>query len=312
MKKAKTGVVYLICGIVIGYLVASIISMAVYLIGRSFQVYTLAYWLQFSGAKLTCNAVLACVIAWFLLGNLETEIHRRDLTGYVLFPLAYTLQWACNYLYGGLYTALHSPRALPWYVIVILCAVIFGPFLAAEIGLFCFFRSRGKKNYPQAYKTKPRAPKTPRFRLSRKKILFVLVILILLIGFTMLFLNYGEQGCRVKSDYFLDGYQVSGDGTAVTVTIGSPTSFWPMSNELVLQRDGDRIYATAYYNVAIFDWLYEAREQFEIPLDPEVTEIWFFDYRTEGFALSLRRVEDGAWQISRWDPETETFIWCSE
>ena len=306
MKKAKSWVFYLACGVVIAYLVVCILSMSVYLFDGTAEVYFFVYRLLFRGARFTVNAVLACIIARVLLGNLETEIHRRDLTGYVLFPLAYTLQWAGNYLYDG------RSSSFPWYAIVTFCVLIFGPFLIAEIGLFIFFRKRGKENYPQGYEPKYRPVKRSRSRFSWKKLLFVIVVLVLLVGFAVLFLTYGSQGCRIQVGYYIDGYELSRDGTAITVTIDSPISFYTYPNELVFQRDGNKIYATAYYNIAIFDWLYDAGGTFQIPLDDEVTEIWFCDYRSEGFELSLKKDDDDSWLIRRWDGASDSYIWVNE
>ena len=123
-----------------------------------------------------------------------------------------------------------------------------------------------------------------------KKIGFMLLMIVVILILIIL-LFFGTSGKR--TDVFLQDYQVSEDGKRMKIKV-SVSSSMGYIRDLKVKQDGDNQCITFYSTFGLNN-KFGAKNEFEIDLNPNCEEIYFYRGNEE-YELVLRK--DSEWRFN--------------
>ncbi|MEL7650041.1 MAG: hypothetical protein AAGU76_18315 [Sedimentibacter sp.] len=125
----------------------------------------------------------------------------------------------------------------------------------------------------------------------KRQIAVVVILLLTAIGFVF-FITGGK-----RSDIVLNNYNVSEDGSIMTINVGVASSMGYVRT-LKVKEDGDNMYITFYQTYGMNSRI-GAKNEFQIDLNPSCKGIYF--YRgDDGYALVLQKDDETKeWNLKR-------------
>ena len=125
----------------------------------------------------------------------------------------------------------------------------------------------------------------------KKQITVIVILLLTVIGF-LFFITGGK-----RTDIILNDYNVSEDGSIMTINVGVASSMGYVRT-LRVKEDGDNMYITFYQTYGINSRI-GAENEFQIKLNPSCKKIYF--YRGDaGYDLVLQKDnETQEWKLTR-------------
>lgn len=136
--------------------------------------------------------------------------------------------------------------------------------------------------------------------MKNKKILIVIIvpILIILVG---LFIATG----RARTDVFLDSYELSKDGKTMTLKVGVSSSAGYIRK--MKRNSGSMNYYLTFYSTFGINSKLGAKDTFEIELDNNVNEIYFYT-GDKGYKKVLEKNDNGDWTLYKEIIDIEEYL----
>lgn len=127
---------------------------------------------------------------------------------------------------------------------------------------------------------------------NKNKILIITIVVIILLLGIFLILTGGKRG-----DVYLNKFSVSADGNTMTIYVGVASSMGYVRN-MKVKQGGDNKYITFYSTFGLNSRL-GAKSKFEIELNPDCEEIYFYK-GDGGYKLVLQKdKETNEWKSIR-------------
>lgn len=121
--------------------------------------------------------------------------------------------------------------------------------------------------------------------MKKKAVILIMLVIVILVA---LFLLTG----RSRKDVFLEDYEVSADGKTMTLKVGVSSSAGYIRK--MKRTSGSTNYYFTFYSTYGINSKLGAKDTFEIELDSNVDEIYFYT-GNKGYKQVLVKAENGKW-----------------